>query len=437
MFGLDCLLSTPAKGYFFGEDAFGVYLEGQGRVQGYFHLRAPRPGALPPPARGPRLRELDVREVQERLEHLPKRRPRLYLFEPLAAAEESGPALGLHLGPGCTYACKVCSTGNFTFYGRYGEEAPSPGELARLIAERMRALKATGFFTDGPWLTLLGSEPTLFTAYLLEALAELKKLGCTPYVNLTTNGHYDDETRIALTGIPDQYTFSLRAAESCAESLGLPRDHRSTVLRTIRATLAEDSEARALVRLWIVAGHAECCARPLLGDLAKQAQNAHVALVPIMPLAPLGDSPVTRLPAPDEVARVAEWASSVGLGLVPAWPPVPEEMSHVLEIQDPCQRLKRLQALAKDHPANPLVHLALGREALLVGQERVALDAFMRASELEPLWSAPLLEAMKVAQKRGDTKTLLALKAQVARIEGKTFWELAYPNHPPVHTGNP
>ena len=422
MLGLDRLLSTPAKGHVFGEDAFGVYLEGQGRVQGYFHLRTPRPGALPPPAHGPRLRKLSVREIQRRRARLPQRRPRLYLFEPLAAAEESGPALGLHLGPGCTYACKVCSTGNFTFHGRYGEKAPSPGDLARLIAERMRALKAMGFFTNGPWLTFLGSEPTLFTAYLLEVLAELKRLGCTPYVNLTTNGHYEDETRRALAGIPDQYTFSLRAAEPCAEPLGLPRDHRSKVLSTVRTTLAEDPEARTLVRLWVIAGHTGCCARPLVGDLAKQAQNAHVALVSVMPLAPLGDAPITRTPTLDELARVAKWASSAGLRLVPEWPPVPEEMSRALETNDPYQRLRRLQALVKDHPSNAQVHFELGRASLATGQMSRALNAFKHASALHPLWVEPLLEMMEIARIVGDIEMLLILKARLKLIKGEKFY---------------
>ena len=422
MSGLDRLLSTPAKGHVFGEDAFGVYLEGQGHVQGYFHLRAPRQGTLPPPPCGPRLRKLDVWEIQRRAARLPKRHPKLYLFQPLAAEEESGPALGLHLGPGCTYACKVCSTGNFTFYGRYGEKAPSPGKLAHLIAERMRALKATGFFTDGPWLTFLGSEPTLFTAYVLDVLVELKKLGCTPFVNLTTNGHYDDQTRAALTGIPDQYTFSLRATDSCAEPLGIPRDHQPTVLRTIRATLDEDPEARTLVRLWIVAGHTECCARPLVHNLADQAQNVHVSLVPIMPLDPLRSSPVLQPPTLDEVYRVAKWASLAKLRLVPEWPLIPEEMSRALETNDPYQRLRRLQALVKDHPSNAQVHFELGRASLATGQMSRALNAFKHASALHPLWVEPLLEMMEIARIVGDIEMLLILKARLKLIKGEKFY---------------
>lgn len=318
-------LSPPAPGHGYGLDTTGLYLRKWEETVAYlaFHKDAPPPRpALPPPPLPPRLASLSPAGASANSRKAP--RPLRFHLDYLAY-EEAGLGVGVFLGPGCTYRCRVCSTGPFTFQGQGGLPAPSPREAGALVAKALSSLNPS---PNGPWVHVLGGEPTLYLDYLLGLLLGLKEAlegtggdAPYPYLSLVTNGHYGEATARRLVGIPDLYVFSLRAGPECAPALGIPGNHQETVLRTLEGTLSLDPGARVLVRVWVARGHRACCVEPALKALAPFRGRVLASPVPVLPLTPFRQDPppVALMPAPEEVSFAFERAGA--LGLLPPHPP--------------------------------------------------------------------------------------------------------------------
>lgn len=312
-------LPQPAPGYGYGLDQGRVYLWGPRGMEAFlaFPKEAPPPQpALPPPPLPPRLASLGPSGAGGKAP--------LRLHLDYLAYEEAGPGVGVFVGPGCTYRCRVCSTGPFTFRGQGGVPAPPPREGGAWVARALRALLHLPPSPNGFWLHLLGGEPTLYLDYLLGLLGGVKEAleaagGDVPYpyVSLVTNGHYSEDVAKRLVGVPDLYVFSLRAGPGCAPALGIPKDHLETVLRTLERTLSLDPGARVLVRVWVARGHHACCVEPALEALApfREREGLYLYPVPVLPLNPfeLNPPPVAHMPEGWEVSRAFERADALGL----------------------------------------------------------------------------------------------------------------------------
>ena len=169
-------------------------------------------------------------------------------------------------------------------------EAARPLDRAELLAVIKRR-RQQGART----LNLLGGEPSVSVHGILELLAEVD-VGTTVVWN--SNMYYSEPVAQALVGLADVYLADLKCGHpQCAKRLLDAPDY----LEVVRANILQARQVGdVIVRHVILPGHLDCCVRPTLEWIARQAPDVKVSLwgeyVP-----PAGPSP-----APKGYVRTAE-----------------------------------------------------------------------------------------------------------------------------------
>ncbi len=170
----------------------------------------------------------------------------------LLEEHEIAPTYEVYLG-GCPLRCPYCAVMDASRNADRGARI-APGDLARdLLLRRHPPFRA---------VALVGGEPTLHLPWIRAFLPELRRL--RPGVDAVINTALCWEAGLAveLASAFDWIVGTVRYHEpACATALGAPAAYPAQARAAVEALLA--SGARVLLRVLLLPGHLECCARPL------------------------------------------------------------------------------------------------------------------------------------------------------------------------------
>jgi putative pyruvate formate lyase activating enzyme len=165
---------------------------------------------------------------------------------------------------GCDLRCNFCITGAESWNPRAGQ----PLDVEALEAQAEAAL-ADGART----VMILGGEPTVHLPAVLEIVAALPD---TARLVWKTNAHGSAEARELLDGMFDVWVADYKFGnDTCASRLAKVPDY----LRVVRENLLwADAHSELIVRHLLMAGHIECCWRPVAEWLAAGLSGVKVNL---------------------------------------------------------------------------------------------------------------------------------------------------------------
>jgi putative pyruvate formate lyase activating enzyme len=170
----------------------------------------------------------------------------------LLEEHEIAPTYELYL-TGCPLRCPFCAVPGASRSPRAGERV-SPQDLAQdLMDERHPPFRSLAF---------VGGEPTLHLDWIRQVQPLLA--AALPEVELVLNTALCWEADLApeLATRFDWVVGTLRCFQpGCAQVLGAPASHPRQARAAVEALLA--AGARLILRLLVLPGHLECCARPL------------------------------------------------------------------------------------------------------------------------------------------------------------------------------
>jgi putative pyruvate formate lyase activating enzyme len=165
---------------------------------------------------------------------------------------------------GCNLRCAFCSVEEWNL----DPEAAQPMDLQELqaVIERRRRQGART-------LNLLGGEPAVSVHGILELLAGVD---VRTTIVWNSNMYYSDTVAGALQGLVDIYLADLKCGNpTCAERLLGATDY----IEMVRASILEARKVGdVIVRHVILPGHLDCCLRPTLEWIARQAPDVKVSL---------------------------------------------------------------------------------------------------------------------------------------------------------------
>ncbi len=183
------------------------------------------------------------------------RTPVFRCYVSYAEEVELSPALMVYLG-GCNFRCRFCTQAPRCFHPDDGVELTSADMAARIDADAARVR----------WINFVGGEPSLHPHALLR-LREM--LGSrTPWL-LNTNGYFTPMCLQLLDPLFQLHLVDFKFGnDDCARHLaGVPR-YLETLRRNLKAVYATGVH-RLLVRHLLMPGHAECCTRRVVQDVAR------------------------------------------------------------------------------------------------------------------------------------------------------------------------
>ena len=125
----------------------------------------------------------------------------------------------------------------------------------------------------------IGGEPTIWLPFVLEATRLLKsKLTKKLPFYLNTNGYYDPARNDEITEVMDGFVFDLKACEACAPKIvGHAPNYYQTVCQNILN--ACETSCDVIVRHLVMPGHFECCTKPCVAWLRKNAPRARINIM--------------------------------------------------------------------------------------------------------------------------------------------------------------
>jgi putative pyruvate formate lyase activating enzyme len=175
---------------------------------------------------------------------------RVFRCYPSYAEElELVPALMVYLA-GCNFRCRFCTQAPACYQADQGEELNGEETVRRIEAEAARL----------PWINLVGGEPSLHPAALLDLRA---RMHTAARWLLNTNGYFTPECFELIDSSIDLYVVDFKFGnDDCAHRLaGVPRyvDVLARNLRRIHAS----GPGRLLVRHLLIPGHERCCFEPV------------------------------------------------------------------------------------------------------------------------------------------------------------------------------
>ena len=160
-------------------------------------------------------------------------------------------------------------------------------------------------------MNLLGGEPAVSVHGILELLAGVD---VRTTVVWNSNMYYGDAVAGALQGLVDVYLADLKCGSlACAERLLGATDY----IEVVRANILEARKVGdVIVRHLILPGHLDCCLRPTLEWIAKQAPDVKVSLRgDYVPPAEGDAAPLSYL-GPGERDRALRMAGDLGLHVI-------------------------------------------------------------------------------------------------------------------------
>jgi putative pyruvate formate lyase activating enzyme len=203
---------------------------------------------------------------------------------------------------GCTVRCLHCQNWTISQWFEKGEKC-SPGALAQIVRE----LKRQGCRNAN----LVGGEPTPWLAAWLETF---NSLDLDVPVVWNSNSYYSEEAAKLLSGFADIYLLDFKYGNNgCAERISSAPKYVETARRNHLYAL---KYGELIIRVLVLPGHIECCAKPILKWIAKNLGTQ--VRVNIMdqyrPEWRAGEIPeLKRRLKPEEFREVLSYAKEIGL----------------------------------------------------------------------------------------------------------------------------
>jgi putative pyruvate formate lyase activating enzyme len=170
---------------------------------------------------------------------------------------------------GCNWRCSFCVSGESSWDAAAGWPMDSV-----TMGRRAEAALGRGART----VMILGGEPTIYPASLLELVAVLPEEAT---LVLKTNAGFSVEVRSLLEGLFDVWLPDLKFGnDTCARRLAGLRNHWATVTENL-LWMARDCGRRSgamIVRHLLMPGHVDCCWEPAARWLSAHLPDARTSL---------------------------------------------------------------------------------------------------------------------------------------------------------------
>lgn len=165
---------------------------------------------------------------------------------------------------GCNLRCAFCTVGEWNLEPEAARPLDRQGLLAVIERRRQQGART---------LNLLGGEPAVSAHGIVDLLAGVD---VRTTVVWNSNMYYGDQVARALEGLVDIYLADLKCGDpACSERLLGARDY----LDVVRANILQAREVGdVIVRHVLLPGHLDCCLRPTLEWIARQAPDLKVSL---------------------------------------------------------------------------------------------------------------------------------------------------------------
>jgi putative pyruvate formate lyase activating enzyme len=176
------------------------------------------------------------------------------IFEHLGEEPELVPS-GTIFTNGCTMACLHCQNWSISQWYEVGRPY-SPKSLAMEVD----ALKARGCRNAN----LVGGDPTPWLPQWLEAFKYVRE---NIAVVWNSNSYYSEEAAKLLAGFADVYLLDFKYGPGrCAERISSAPSYWDVATRNL---LAAKEHGELIVRVLVLPGHIDCCAKPVLEWIAR------------------------------------------------------------------------------------------------------------------------------------------------------------------------
>ncbi|MBW2988638.1 radical SAM protein, partial [Candidatus Woesearchaeota archaeon] len=230
------------------------------------------------------------------------KKPRIFGAHPHLGEEQILVPSATIFFAGCTMRCVYCQNAPESLTPEHGR-IWSEEEIARWI-EKMEQNGCRN-------VNFVGGEPT---PYLWNILKALNLTNAKLPVVWNSNAYYSEQTAELLKGLVDIYLLDFRYFNpKCAIELSDAPNYPDVAKRNI---LAATKDSFLMVRLLVLPGHIECCAKPILRWLRKNIKR-HFYLNIMDQYWPAykasGYAKINRHLSPDEFREVTEFAKELGL----------------------------------------------------------------------------------------------------------------------------
>jgi putative pyruvate formate lyase activating enzyme len=176
------------------------------------------------------------------------------IFEHMGEEPELVPS-GTIFTLGCTMRCKHCQNWTISQWMEPGETY-APVDLAHEV-ERLRVNGCRN-------VNLVGGEPT---PWLQQWFKTFKHVGANVPVVWNSNSYYSSESAALLAGFADVYLLDFKYGPGrCAERISDAPNYWKTCTYN---HLEAKKHGELIIRILILPNHLECCAKPIIGWIAK------------------------------------------------------------------------------------------------------------------------------------------------------------------------
>lgn len=159
------------------------------------------------------------------------------------------PALMVYLA-GCNFRCRFCTQAPVCYEAEEGTELNAEETVRRIEAEAARV----------PWINLVGGEPSLHPAALLELRSRVRT---EARWLLNTNGYFTPECFELIDPWVDLYVVDFKfGSNDCACQLAGVSRYIDVLTRNLKRIHTGEPE-RLLVRHLLIPGHDRCCFEPV------------------------------------------------------------------------------------------------------------------------------------------------------------------------------
>jgi putative pyruvate formate lyase activating enzyme len=156
---------------------------------------------------------------------------------------------------GCTMRCKHCQNWTISQWLENGEVYSSEA-----LASEIERLRLNGCRN----VNLVGGEPT---SWLYQWLQTFRSVSMNVPVVWNSNSYYSQDTALLLAGFADVYLLDFKYGPGqCAKRISDAGNYWSVCIRN---HLEAKKWGELIVRVLVLPGHLDCCARPVLKSIAE------------------------------------------------------------------------------------------------------------------------------------------------------------------------
>lgn len=211
---------------------------------------------------------------------------------------------------GCTFKCVFCQNHDISQEKVEHGEIVSPTQLARIQEE----LRITGARN----INHVGGDPTPHLPFILHSL---KYLNINVPQLWNSNMYMSLESTLLLLDVIDIWLPDLKYGnDNCARRLSLVQNYWDVVTRNIK--LAHDT-GDIIIRHLVMPNHTECCTKPVLEWIAKNAPRSLVNIMDqyrpehIVQRYPDRYRDIARRPVKEELEKAYRYAEELGIDYKP------------------------------------------------------------------------------------------------------------------------